>query len=262
MVCAGLLFLALTCDRSSSTELVMIVEKHRVLLAADSLVTDIARSFAQKRCKIHRSRTLFYAISGVAFDSEVGLDPDTLIAQRRKNITSSAILDEATGSLTAVLQKEIALIKKDDPQHYELFTRGTAPIESIFVVETFGKTVEGYVKDFNVSPEGKVSTTTASNCMAGYSFDAVRRCASITNKDVLKPFLIGFTLTDDVVGNIHRIMGAALSAMPKDVAPPFSILEVEEAGEPRWLEQGLCPDIKAAPKKQVKAAPNQPASEN
>jgi hypothetical protein len=40
MLSASLLFCAVVCCRSSGTELVMVVEKNRVILAADSLVTD------------------------------------------------------------------------------------------------------------------------------------------------------------------------------------------------------------------------------
>jgi hypothetical protein len=64
-----LLLLRLGCGRSSATQLVLIVEKDRAILAADSLILgDHGERVAG--CKIHQSGTdnYFYAIQGIATD--------------------------------------------------------------------------------------------------------------------------------------------------------------------------------------------------
>jgi hypothetical protein len=248
---ALLLFVAFSCVWSSGTELVMVIEKHRVFLAADSLLTNDSGQEPSKQCKIHQSDTLFYAISGLAFDLEVGFNPDKLIAKRRRNIDTAEALDGLDVSFIGSLQKVVALLKTEAPARYDQIIQGTAPIETIFVVETFGKP-RGYVKEFGVV-NGKVVAAPARNCFGGHVIEEGERCESASSMATLMPFLRPLLRTDDAVTIIHKIVEAAQSARPTEVAPPISILDLEPTG-PRWSEQGLCPDIKKATAKR-KATP-------
>jgi hypothetical protein len=220
----------------------MIIEKDRVVLAADSLVTDDSHHRQLSKCKIHQAGSFFYAISGISVDPETGFDPDTLIAKHKKDINGKSFLDAIGGSLLGPLQKELTLIRKETPARYSKIIQSRL-MESVFVIDTFENKREGYLKEFRVM-NGIVTTTPARNCLGIHRIEAGERCTSILNMDTLSPFL---TLEPgkkyDIIPSIHKIMEAAERAMPKDVGAPISILDLEPGG-PQWLEKGLCKEIK------------------
>jgi hypothetical protein len=248
-VSALMLFCVLVCGRSLGTELVMVVEKNRIILAADSLVTDDPEHQSMRRCKIRQSGNdnYFYAVSGISSDHEIGFDSDSLFAKRRKNLHGAASLDAIGATFLSHLQEELEVIRKEAPNRYNDFV-GQGHMESLFVVDTFGNTKEGYVKDFNIS-NGRVVATPAKSCINTVG-PGVKRCTMSSEKSLAKNPVVG---PGDAVQGIHKIMDAAMKARPNDVGPPISILDIEPRGQPQWLEPGLCGEIrepirKTAPK--------------
>lgn len=239
-VSALILFCALACGRSSATELVMVVEKNRIVLAADSLVTDDPEHQSMRRCKIRQSGSdnYFYAVSGITSDHEIGFDSDSLFAKRRKNLHGAASLDAIGATFLPHLQKELEVIRKEAPNRYNDFVQ-QGHMESLFVVDTFGNAKEGYVKDFNIS-NGRVVATPARSCSNNVG-PVVKRCTVSSENSRMKNPVSG---SGDIVQSIHKIMDAAMSVRPNEVGPPVSILDIEPKGRPQWVEPGLCGDIR------------------
>jgi hypothetical protein len=248
---ALILFCALAKGRSSGTELVMVVEKNRIVLAADSLVTDDPEHQSMRRCKIRQSGSdnYFYAVSGISSDHEIGFDSDSLFAKRRKNIHGAASLDAIGATFLPHLQKELEVIRKEAPNRYNEFVQ-QGHMEALFVVDTFGNAKEGYVKDFNIS-NGRVVATPARSCIV-QGDSKVRRCTiSSENSRMKNPV----SEAGDIVQSIHKIMDAAMSARPNEVGPPISILDIGPHRQPRWLEPGLCGEIREVVPIKKQAAP-------
>jgi hypothetical protein len=242
---ALMLFCAFACGRSSATELVMVVENNRIVLAADSLVTDDPEHQSMRRCKIRQSGfdNYFYAVSGISSDHEIGFDSDSLFAKRRKNLHGAASLDAIGLSFLPHLQKELEVIRKEAPNRYNDFVK-QGHMESLFVVDIFGNAKEGYVKDFNIS-NGRVIASPARSCINNVG-PGVKRCTMSSENSRVKNPVSG---SGDIVQSIHQIMDAAMSARPNEVGPPISILDIGPRGRPQWVETGLCGDIKkTAPK--------------
>lgn len=243
-VAAFIVLIGLVCCRSSATELVLIMEKNRVILAADGLVTDDPEHQSMRRCKIHQSGTdnFFYAVSGPTFDRKVGFDANDLLAKRRKNLPAAAALDQLGAQFLPLLQKELSLIQKESPTRYsEMVQSGN--LQSLFVIATFGGAREGYVKDFNIA-NGRVVATPARNCLGTRGLGAGERCILMSSMKELAPFLVKNPIqkTDDVAATVRKIMDAAENARPNDVGPPISILAIDRTG-PQWLEKGLCEGV-------------------
>jgi hypothetical protein len=253
-ISVAFLFCTLTCGRSAGTELVMIIEKNRVVLAADSLVTDDPLHQSMRRCKIHQSGTdnYFYAISGVTFDREIAFDADTFFLKRRRNLDGAQSLDAIGAAFLPLLQKELSLIQKETPSRYDAVVRG-GNMESLFVVQTIGHHAVGYVKDFKIV-NGRVVPSPARNCLGTHVLVLGERCTSMSSMKTLLPFLAKNPIQrdDDTVTRVSKIMDAAVSANPNEVGPPVAILDIEPGG-PQWLEKGLCEDIRKPSK--VKKAP-------
>ncbi len=253
MVSAWFLFCAVLCGRSWGTELVMVVEKNRVVLAADSLVTDDPEHQSMRRCKIRQSGTdtYFYAISGVTSDRQIGFDANDLFAKRRKDLHGAESLNAIGASFLPQLQKHVDLLKKQAPNRYDSIVQ-SGPLESLFVIDAFGNAKQGYIKDFNIV-NGRVISTPARSC-SNNADQRLRRCIMNSNDKSLAPALMKNPVqkSDDVVTGIDKIMNAATNSRPNDVGPPISILAIESNGEPEWLQPGLCHDI------QRPSLPNKP----
>jgi hypothetical protein len=239
------LFCALACGQGSATELVMIIEKTRVILAADSLVTDDPLHQSMRRCKIRQSGTdnYFYAVSGVTFDRETAFDADRLFAGRRRNFHGAQSLDAIGAAFLPVLQKELSLIQKETPSRYDEVIRG-GNMESLFVVQIIGHQAVGYAKDFKIV-NGRVVPSPARNCLGTHVLVIGERCTSMSSMKTLMPFLAKNPIQkdDDTVTRVGKIMDAAVGANPNEVGPPVSILDIEPSGS-QWLEKGLCEDIR------------------
>lgn len=244
--CVLLLFCASICDRSSATELVMIIEKNRVILAADSLVTDDPEHQSMRRCKIRQSgnNNYFYAVSGPTFDSKIHFDANMLVERRAKNLPTANGLNKLDVIFLPELQKELALIQKESPARYnEIVQEGT--MTSVFVISVHGDNREGYVKDYKVS-NGRVIPTPAKTCLGSdHVIEVGERCTTMSERDALAPLLMKrpTSKTDGSVTRVHQIMDVAENRRPNEVGPPVSILALEPAG-PRWLEEGLCGEIR------------------
>jgi len=250
---SALLFCAAACWRSSGTELVIVVEKNRVLLAADSLVTDDPEHESMRRCKIHQSGTenYFYAVSGVTSDRQVGFDANDLFAKRRRDLHGAESVNAVGASFLPLLQKHLDLLKKQAPNRYDSIVQ-SGSLESLFVVDAMGNTKHGYIKDFKVV-NGRVVAAAARTCLNNPG-QRLKRCTMESNEKILAPALIKDLAQDpgDAVANIHKIMDAATNSRPNDVGPPISILAIESNGQPQWVEAGLCHDI------QRPSLPNKP----
>ncbi len=244
-VAALIVLSALACGRSSATELVLIIERNRVILATDGLVTDDPEHQSMRRCKIYQSGTdnFFYAVSGPTFDRKVGFDANDLFAKRRKNIPAAAALDQLGAQFLPLLQKELSLIQKESPARYsEVVQSGN--LQSLFVIATFRGVREGYVKDFNIA-NGRVVAAPVRSCPGTHGLAAGERCILMSSMKELAPFLAKNPVqkTDDVTTTVRKIMDAAENARPNDVGPPIGILAIDRSG-PQWLERGLCEDIR------------------
>jgi hypothetical protein len=241
---AALLFCIVACGQSWGTELVMVVEKNRVVLAADSLVTDDPEHQSMRRCKIHQSgnATYFYAISGVTFDRQIGFDANDLFAKRRKDLHGAESLNAIGASFLPQLQKHLDLLKKQAPNRYNSIIQ-SGSLESLFAIDAFRNAKEGYVKDFNIV-NGRVVSVPARTCLNN-PVQRLKRCTMKSNEKGLAPVLMKNPVqdSDDIVLSIHKIMDAATSSRSNDVGPPISILAIESNGQPQWLEPGLCTNI-------------------
>jgi hypothetical protein len=242
IISAVSLLVILASCRSFGTQLVMVIVKNRVVLAADSRVTDDSGRRLPDMCKIQQSGTdnYFYAVSGLRSDPNTGFDSDQLFAKRRKIIRGAKSLNEIGDSFVPLLQKELALIKYEAPYRYNEFVY-FGNMDSLFVIDMHGKTPEGFIKDLDIS-SGQVVSIPARTCLGD-----LEECTLASSVKVLAPFFRNNPDLprdkDNVVSTVNRIMQAAVNIRPTEVGPPFSILALEPTG-PRWLVPGLCGEIR------------------
>jgi hypothetical protein len=213
-----LMLFVIVATESFATQLVLVMENGRVVLAADSLFQE--DSGAQHlHCKIHQSGTdtYFYAVSGIGQDPEAKFDPAKLIANRRRDIHGAESLNAVAASFVPYLQKSLDLIKKQVPKLYadEVKQRW---MESLFVIDAFTNFPEGYYIDFNVDERGRVVLGSAKTC---FPDPKLGQCTRFSSDKALVGYLRPALPKDSTVENVHRIMDAAVMVRRNEVGPPF-----------------------------------------
>jgi hypothetical protein len=234
-----LMLFVVVATESFATQLVLVIENNRVVLAADSLIQDDSGSNHYNDCKIHQSGTddYFWAVTGIGHDRKAKFYPAILIAKRRKDIHGAESLNAVGTSFVPYLQKSLDLIKKEAPERYADNVKYKW-MESLYVIDAFNNVREGYVIDFNIDEKGRVVATPAITCDA-----KLGRCTKVSSISALKGHRLAASPTDSTEQNVQRIMNAAMMVRPTQVGPPISILTIEPTGA-RWLDKGKCGDIR------------------
>jgi hypothetical protein len=238
---AILLFICLLFPATSmATEVIMIISRNLVVLAADSLQVRRGGK-VETVCKIHQTGHFWWVAGGIASDEDTGFDvTEFFTAVAKEGLDTSHTLDAIGCRIKGSLQKELPVLKQQQPDFYKkVIDTGEGPVV-IFAARIAGNQFEAFMKGFKLI-NGKIvpqpSSTCPPNepqCVLGAKIPEVDRYIA-SHPDIWT--------TDTIENVIDHLMNIAMAAEPKEVGPPVSILFILKNG-PKWIRQNNCEAIK------------------
>jgi hypothetical protein len=221
---------------SMATQTMLIISNQQVIIAADSLFT--GKASPRKGCKIRQSGRFFWTAEGVNNSADRRFDIDKLIyASARSQFSLPEMLDRAGLQIVPALQREIPRLKRQEPSFYSRAKESGVILKLLAARET-GVGVGGYIKEFHISDDDKVSATPAHTCSKPgecrfYSSTVIRQYVN-THPEIW---------SGDVVSTVNLLLGLAIDADSAYSARPISILQLAP-NNTRWLQQNDCSDIR------------------
>jgi len=237
-------FVLLGCEIAHGTQIITVVTRDRVVLAADSLSTRSENS-SFTNCKIHHTAQFYWADAGLDSDTTTGYSVERLFQQ---GIAEDAprTLDRVGSLVIPALEKELPILKKQRPDFYEGVMKGGAILD-LTAVRLSDNGIEAYEKAFyfvRTQELGRKHITgdRPTTCSLAPGQQA---CMLVTNQPQIVAYVGSHPdiWNGDIIGAIDRLMQVAQHANPQNIGPPISILAITRQG-PRWLRQNNCPDIR------------------
>jgi hypothetical protein len=225
----------------------LIVSNNYVVIAADSLFTG---EVARNGCKIKQSGTFFWTAEGVTNSTDGRFDIYNIISRSVQGQGSTSdVLDRAGLQIGPALQREIPRLKREAPSFYRR-AKDSGVILKLAAAHPTGIGVEGYVKEFAIGSDDRISAGPAHSCgdldvCRFYTSPEIRQYVR-THPDIWSA---------DIAWAVNLLLGLAIDADPQGSARPISILRVAP-NDTRWLQQNDCPEISTPPEKK----PHSPAT--
>ena len=228
------------------TEVVLIASKSGVILGADSLRLHGTGAPPTLACKIHQTKNVFWSAAGTTGDTNSGFDianffksgiqPDQSVEKNLADIGKSLIKP---------LEREMPLVKIENPEYYANSTKGDKIVLSLYATQTNGSAIASSEEDFKFEngritpiPEKPCDALTGV-CLYYTKSPAVTQLLDTLQKESLNaPQPIGV----DPIAFMNRLMEAGHSSEPGRIGPPYSILEITPQSA-NWIKQNDCEDI-------------------
>ena len=232
-----------------ATSIIAVRVKGQVIIGADSkrLHADDGVPFDEPVCKIGKAEGFFFAVGGVATDSETGFIPASVIITASKmQGTIEQKVDKIEDMIKEPLIRVLDRFRQEHPLGYgQRFGTGSALQIIFFGVEN------GYtfvlVSDFIPTPSLSapvqlnikryncpgVACPTGEQIFIGGYYDAIKRF--LTEKpDYWR---------ENTVEAVRRLIELEIEDVPDNVGPPIDILRVDMNGG-RWIQKKeQCPDF-------------------
>lgn len=230
-----------------ATQTILIIYSDHVIIAADSLFTGAATP-PRKGCKIRQSGSFFWTAGGVNSSADKRFDIDKLISDSAHGqLSTPEMLDHAGLRIAPALQREIPRLKREEPSFYNR-AKATGTLLELIAARETGVGVEGYIKEFHISNDDKVSTPPARTCTRPgecrfYTSTAIRQYSN-AHPEIWNA---------DAVSTVNLLIGLAIDAEPLYSARPVSILQVAP-NNTHWLQQNDCPNIQQKDSKESNPA--------
>jgi hypothetical protein len=231
--CLSAALVLLLCGSAAATTIVIIRTPNLIVIASDSKAQYQGDQGSPQVCKIARQNETYFVIAGLAHDTFHGFLANRSVASA---IARANTFDEQANAVAEDLQrdleKELSVLKTDDPEGYKFAVTGDSP-SSIALV-----TVEGGVPKVAVfsfvfdKTTGRLSVRRDScpGTCTGENF-YVQLGHAVAAEEVGKvtgsPTQIARTLVEMQIGRD-----------PQSVGPPVEILELRASG-PEWIQDDL-----------------------
>jgi hypothetical protein len=231
-------WLFVTPTLSPATQTMLIVSNSYVVIAADSLFTG---EVVEKGCKIRQSGTFFWTAEGLINSTDGRFDIDNIISRvAKRQRSTSDVLDQAGLQIVPALQREIPSLKRKAPSFYGR-AKDSGIILKLAAAHATAIGVEGYVKEFTIGGDDRISARPAQSCG---DLGVCRIYTSLEIKQYVR--MHPDVWNADIVWAVNLLLGLAIDADPQGSARPISILRVAP-NDTRWLQQNGCPDISTPP---------------
>lgn len=232
----GLILLLCWSYMSFATEVVMVVNKDRVVIGADSkIVVNEKKSF--NRCKIRQTENSFWAGIGPDFDTEIGFSIDDVFAKfKKRHFGAVHLLDSVGVPMRSLLQKELPQLKKNSPVMYSRMVQNKF-ILILYCISNQDGMLTAADKGFSLV-DVKVIIRPTINIIPDDVSDY-----DLRHEPYIKSHSYLWVGDDDLVRfGIDQLLQMGTDEDPVDVGPPFSILVLRISGA-KWLRQNDCRDV-------------------
>lgn len=232
------LFLFMACNRCLASEVVIIINDHRIVIGADSKVSMGKQSFC--KCKIRQMGDIFWSDVGIDHDQETGFSIDNAFREfKDSHLGAGRLLDAVGERIRPALQKELPSLKASDPEAYARMVRDKVFMYMYAVTNREGR-LAAFSKDFGLV-EGRVILRPATNWPAGGVLDS-----DGSHVPYIHSHSDRWTRDDTkALSFVDELIQMGVDSAPKAVGPPFSVLVLRGASA-KWLRQNDCPEIQSA----------------
>ena len=235
----SLAFLLLSLPVWATTVIALIDKRHhRVVLAADSLISRYYGKTTSQDCKVIVKSDCAYAMAGFLDKPDPYFhlpDLGDAACQLQGTLKDQAdgFLEIARDPVTSIAQ----YLHDNEPQFYsDTFSKNGGEFAFVVFVGTeHGKPV-AYARGFKVASDGSASAV--SNDITGTGASGFFAGVTDHIADYLKANPNWAHM--DTVSLARKLVGLEIAAHPDEVGPPISILTVDRKGKQQWIDQGIC----------------------
>jgi hypothetical protein len=227
-------FLFLACNRCLATEVVIIVNHHRIVIGADSKVSQGDRSFC--KCKIRQMGDVFWSAVGIDFDPKTMFSLDSAFGEfKDSHLSAGKLLDAVGKRIRPRLQEELPALKASDPERYSRMVSAKAFMYLYAITNRRGK-LDAFSKEFGLVDEIAIPRPAKLWIPEGV----------LDSDGSQVPYINSHSdewTGDDIkaLSFIDELIQMGVDSDPA-VGPPFSVL-VLRASSAKWLRQNDCADI-------------------